>query len=91
MFTNCTPLEISTKYSKFLHLQPREKKKPEKYRDIFLKFFKNNVHKLHSARNFDEMFENSAFSAREQNISRRITGYIFEKIFLEKSSQIALR
>ena len=54
-------------------------------------YFWKNVHKLHSARNFDEIFEISAFSAREQNVSRKISGYIFEKLFLEKCSQIALR
>ena len=37
VFTNCIPLEMSTKYSKFLLFQPGNKMFPDKYRDIFLK------------------------------------------------------
>ena len=48
-------------------------------------FFGENVHKLHSARNFDEIFEISAFSAREQNISsRKMSRYIFWQIIFGK-------
>ena len=92
MFTNCTPLEISTKYSKLLHFQPANKIFSKNIKIHFWQnYFWKNVHKLHSVRNFDEIFEISSFSAREQNIFRKYQDIFLKNLFLEKCSQIAPR